>query len=307
MLLAQRVSATFAPCVTIKVVKSSKSLPFLTLGMMLACGGGQPAADAPSLPSRGIAAHRGASATHPENTLAAISEALRLGVHQIEIDVRMTSDGRLVLMHDETLSRTTDVQQRFPEREDRRISAYTLEELRTLDAGSWKAPRFAGERVPTLAEALQAIPPQVWINLDVKGERALGAAVAREVLRLDRERQAFLSLRGEALDGARQAAAETGRKLLENNMERQSTHGEYVDRTLAGDFEFIQFFHGPFPDPEDIQRLKEAGVRINYCCSNDPEQLRRWLEAGIDFPLTDDAAAAVAVARREGIEPTSNP
>ena len=251
------------------------------------------------LPTRGVAAHRGASVTHPENTIPAIEEAVRLGAHQIEIDVRLTSDDRLVLLHDATLDRTTDVATVFPDRENRNVETYKFEEVRRLDAGSWKAQEFAGLPVPTLEEALDVIPRDCWVNLDVKGERELGAAVAREVLRLGRERECFLSLRGEAREGALEVAQ--GRLLL-NNMERQSTATEYVDRTIDGRFDFIQFFRDPFPSAEDIERLKGAGVRINYCCTNDPGQLRDWFDAGIEFPLVDDVAAAMDVAREAGIE-----
>ena len=253
----------------------------------------------PDLPQRGISAHRGAAATHPENTLAAIEEAVRLGAHQLEIDVHLTSDDALVLLHDETLTRTTDVAQKFPDRESRQIADYTLAEVRTLDAGSWKDASFAGHGVPTLEEAFAVIPADRWVNLDVKGERELGVAVAREVLRLGRERQSVLSLRGEAAEGAASVSAD----LIVNNMERQSTNTEYVDRTLEGDFDFIQFFRGPFPELADIERLRAAGVHINYCCTDDPDDLAKWFEAGIDFPLVDNPGPALEVAARAGIPP----
>lgn len=257
------------------------------------------AGQGPPLPDRGIAAHRGASTTHPENTIPAIEEAVRLGAQQIEIDVRLTADRRLVLLHDATLDRTTNVAQVFPARETRDVADYTFDEVRRLDAGGWKNARFAGLKIPTLEEALAVIPRDRWVNLDVKGERELGAATAREVLRLGRERECFLSLRGAARDGAIEVAQ--GRLLL-NNMERQSTSSEYVDRTIEGDFDFIQFLRDPFPSADDVTRLKNAGVRINYCCSNDPVQIRRWFEAGIEFPLVDDVALGMEAARQAGVQ-----
>ena len=86
------------------------------------------AAEGPStgveMPSRGICAHRGASDTHPENTLAAFREAIRLGAHMIEFDVALTKDDQLVLMHDSTLDRTTNG--KGP------VSGFTLNELKTV-------------------------------------------------------------------------------------------------------------------------------------------------------------------------------
>jgi len=102
-------------------------------------------------------AHRGASATQPENTLSAIRSAIALGVDLIELDVQRCRDGALVLMHDTTLVRTTNVQQVFPNRGPWRVADLTFDELARLDAGGWKSRGFAGEPVPTLDEALEVI------------------------------------------------------------------------------------------------------------------------------------------------------
>ena len=91
-------------------------------------------------------AHRGASAAAPENTIPAYRAALRAGVSQLDLDVRFTSTGIPVVMHDSTVDRTTDG--------TGRVSRMTLTELRALDAGSWFSPEFAGARVPTLRQAL---------------------------------------------------------------------------------------------------------------------------------------------------------
>jgi glycerophosphoryl diester phosphodiesterase len=104
-----------------------------------------------------IIAHRGASAYAPENTLAAFRLAGRLGADTIELDVRQTKDKKLVVVHDRTLVRTTDVKKRFPKLKPWRVSDLTLKQIKKLDAGSWFGPRYKGERVPTLAEALRVI------------------------------------------------------------------------------------------------------------------------------------------------------
>lgn len=102
-------------------------------------------------------AHRGASAVAPENTLAAVGLAIELGADAVEIDVQRSRDGALVALHDTTLTRTTNVRRIFPTRAPWRVADFTLDELRSLDAGSWKSSRYAGEPVPTLMEALQVI------------------------------------------------------------------------------------------------------------------------------------------------------
>ena len=94
-----------------------------------------------------IVAHRGNASKAPENTIAAIQRAAGVAYYT-EFDVRKTSDGHLVVMHDATVNRTTDG--------TGPIAGMTLAEVKALDAGSWFSPAFAGERVPTLAEAINA-------------------------------------------------------------------------------------------------------------------------------------------------------
>jgi len=93
----------------------------------------------------------------PENTLAAIRRAVEVGADMVEVDAHRSKDGAVVLMHDSSLARTTNAQQVFPGRAPWRVGDFTLDELRRLDAGSWKSPDLAGEPVPTLAEALEVV------------------------------------------------------------------------------------------------------------------------------------------------------
>ena len=91
-------------------------------------------------------AHRGASAYAPENTIAAYDKAVKMKADYIEIDVQRSKDGELVLIHDTTVDRTTDG--------SGKVGDFTFEELRSLDAGSWKGEQFAGEQIPTFDEIL---------------------------------------------------------------------------------------------------------------------------------------------------------
>lgn len=100
-------------------------------------------------------AHRGASAYAPENTIAAFELAARQGADMFELDVQETKDHELVLMHDTTLSRTTDAEQVFPGLAPWNVGDLTLAQIRKLDAGSWLSGTYQGERVPTLGEALR--------------------------------------------------------------------------------------------------------------------------------------------------------
>ncbi|WP_443075891.1 glycerophosphodiester phosphodiesterase [Streptomyces sp. TRM 70351] len=99
-------------------------------------------------------AHRGASAYAPENTLAAADKARELGIDWVENDVQRTRDGVLVVLHDDSLKRTTDVEEVFPDRSPWKVADFTAAEIARLDAGSWFGEQYTGERVPTLARFL---------------------------------------------------------------------------------------------------------------------------------------------------------
>jgi len=105
-------------------------------------------------------AHRAGGARAPENTLAACAESIRLGVDALEIDVRATADGVPVLMHDESVDRTTNG--RGP------VADLTLDRLKRLDAGTWFHPRFRGERVATLEETLDLARGHCGVNIELK-------------------------------------------------------------------------------------------------------------------------------------------
>ncbi|MET8559661.1 glycerophosphodiester phosphodiesterase family protein [Streptomyces flaveolus] len=104
-----------------------------------------------------VIAHRGASAYAPENTLAAVDKAAELGFSWVENDVQRTKDGELVVLHDDTLQRTTNVEEVFPGRAPWKVRDFTAAEIARLDAGSWFSPVYAGARVPTLKEYMRRI------------------------------------------------------------------------------------------------------------------------------------------------------
>ena len=109
-------------------------------------------------------AHRGASSYAPENTVAAFDLALQMGVCHIELDVHCTSDEHVVVMHDDTVDRTTNG--------CGPVAQYTLAALQALDAGAWFGTQFAGERVPTFAEILTRYKGRVHIHTEIKGRQA---------------------------------------------------------------------------------------------------------------------------------------
>ena len=106
-------------------------------------------------------AHRGASSYAPENTHAAFDMAINMGVKHIELDVHSSKDGHLVVIHDDTLNRTTNG--------NGNVTDYTLKELKALDAGSWFDHKYSGERLCTLEEILVEYKSAVHLHVEIKG------------------------------------------------------------------------------------------------------------------------------------------
>ncbi|HGJ63915.1 TPA: hypothetical protein ENS27_00835 [bacterium] len=109
-----------------------------------------------------IIAHRGNSKYAPANTIESIRQAIDLGVDLIELDVRQTKDGVLILIHNDTLDETTS--------SEGLVSDMNYAQIKKLDAGSWKNPKYAGEKIPTLMEVLDFTRDKVGLSLDLKDE-----------------------------------------------------------------------------------------------------------------------------------------
>ncbi|MFF8967925.1 glycerophosphodiester phosphodiesterase [Streptomyces sp. NPDC014995] len=131
-----------------------------------------------------VIAHRGASAQAPENTLAAVDAAAGLRVRWVENDVQRTKDGALVVIHDDSLRRTTDVEEVFPGRAPWQVKDFTAAEIAQLDAGSWFGSAYAGARVPTLKEYLRRVEHHHQkLLLEIKNPQ-LYPGIERETLKV---------------------------------------------------------------------------------------------------------------------------
>src|SRR4051794_26032476 len=133
-------------------------------------------------------AHRGASAYAPENTLASFRAARSRDADYFELDVQQTEDRVPIVMHDATLSRTTDAETVYPRRSPWRVRDFTLRQIKRLDAGSWFSRRFRHERVPTLAETLRAMEgSDMKLMLEIKNPSLHPGLTARVADRLRAE------------------------------------------------------------------------------------------------------------------------
>lgn len=237
-------------------------------------------------------AHRGDSKNAPENTLPAIESAVRKGAHQIEFDVKFTSDHQLVLMHDATVNRTTNGKGR--------VADLTFAQIRALDAGSWFSPRFAGVRVPAFKEALSAIPPGIVCNIHLSDTPGLAAAVTRVIVAMDRVKDCVLACTSAQAAEARRIAS----SIRFCNMSGQRTdHQAYADDTLRARADFIQLRGGLDGVAEVAERLHRGGVTVNYFSAQDEASIRRLIDARVDYILTDDLDLLIAILGRYGVQP----
>ena len=245
------------------------------------------------LPERGLCAHRGAMETYPENTIPAFLAAVEAGAHMIEFDIWLTNDNQMVVIHDSSVDRTTNG--------EGKVSELTFREIRKLDAGSWKAPEFAGLQIPTPDEVLNEMPYNVWLNIHIKEDGELPAMIARLVEKQGRLHQAFLSCNAEAARLAKEAVP--GIKIC--NMDRQESAEEYVAATISAGADFIQLLKkSEYTDfAGSVKQLKKNGIKVNYFGTDSPEELKMLFETGIDFPLVNNIVHTIEVAKNLDIEP----
>jgi glycerophosphoryl diester phosphodiesterase len=234
-----------------------------------------------------VIAHRGASGTCPENTLAAFRRAAAVGAPMIELDVQLTRDGEVVVLHDDTLERTTTGSGPVRQR--------TLAELRGLDAGSWFDASFRGERVPTLAEVLDAFPLAVNVELKAAGGDGLEArtlAVVEAAGAL--ERVVFSSFAFAALERLRACSVRAALAVLWEHApipeavrraERVAARALHLRKETA--------------TPEAIAIAAAAGLPVRAWTVNAPGEFNRLAAAGVDGVFTDYPERFLQPARAE--------
>lgn len=226
-------------------------------------------------------AHRGAGKLAPENTLAAFRHGAGFGYRMFEFDVKLSADGKPVLMHDATLDRTTSGRGR--------VDALTLGELALLDAGSWHGAAFAGEPVPTLAAIARYTQANGFlVNIEIKPvpgtEARTGAAVALDAQSLwaDAEVPPLLSsFSEEALAAAARVAPGLPRALLLDQLP-----GDWLERVRQLGCVALDANHREL-DADVIAAAHAAGLRVLAYTVNDPARAAQLLGWGLDGLITD--------------------
>lgn len=241
------------------------------------------------LPKPAIFAHRGASAYAPENTLSAFELALRQGADGIELDAKLSADGQVVVIHDQTVDRTTGAHGR--------VDQLSLAQLKALDAGSSFSPQFQGERIPTLEEVFATLGKRLLINVELTNYRSATDALVPKVAELVRRHGLqdwvlFSSFHPLNLLRARRLLPSVPAGFLLLPGKAAALIYKVLGRWLSP-----KFVHPYFADvdPAYLAAQRRLGRGVNVWTVNQAEDMRRLFDLGVDGIFTDDPPLAQKV------------
>ncbi len=238
-----------------------------------------------------IFAHRGARTQAPENTLAAFRLAFEQGADGIELDVRLSADGEIVVFHDETLQRITAV--------DGRVNQRTLAELKSLDAGAHFSPEFRGERIPTLREVLTSFDRRLFYDIELTDYLDPFGPLAERVVHLIREfrleeQVVITSFNPAALRKVRRIAPELACGLIALSGAKGALQRSLIGRLLSR-----QMIVPNHSDVDQLFILREHRRRrkVITWTVNSAEEIRRLADWEVDGIISDQPDLAVHALR----------
>jgi len=227
-------------------------------------------------------AHRGASAYAPENTLAAFRLAAEMGADGLELDAKLSRDGAIVVMHDATVDQTTDG--------SGRVSDLTLAELKRLDAGSKFGPKFAGERIPTLEEVIDAVGDRLIVNVELTNYASPGDGLEFKVVDLiaksgRADRLMVSSFSPLALRKVKRRAPRVACGLVYAPRDPIYRRRAWFAFLIPG----LEAHHPQYSmiDAAAVRRFHARGQKVNTWTVNDEADMRRMIDAGVDAIMTD--------------------
>ena len=266
-----------------------------------------------------IIAHRGASAYAPENTLSAFERAISLGADCFELDCTLSKDGEVVVIHDDTVDRTT--------RGSGSVRDLTFEELREYEYGAWFGEEFDGESIPTLAEALELAKDRIGAFIEVKNS-AEDQPLLQELTGIGDENETLLPAHSDQIRKLLESSGSANVRLAKKVIEivRQSEMAEDVviqsfspvvvatamlstprirtEQLGTSDAEnpgrwgaYLNWFERLHPDgfnpglddvtKDLVERVHAAGKTVSVWTVNESEDMRRLVEWGIDGIITN--------------------
>ncbi len=243
------------------------------------------------LPAPVIVAHRGDEAYAPENTLSAFKQAADKGADAVEFDVKLTADGQVIILHDQTVDRTTNG--------TGNAAKLTLAALRDLDAGVQFPGQFPGEKIPTLDEVFESIGKRIYMNIELKNYSTPFDMLVPKVTQILKnhgmqKRVLFSSFLARNLKKARLLIPEVPRGLL-------AIPGVlgFLGRTFGwhGDYAALHP-HVTDVNIDLVNRVHAAGKRVNAWTATTEADIKRMIGLGVDGIITNDPALALRLLER---------
>ena len=227
--------------------------------------------------SQDIIAHRGASYEAPENTLASVKLGFDKLADAVEIDVRLTKDLKVILMHDHSAERTTGT--------NLDIAGTNYKELKNLDAGSWKSEEFSGEKVPLLKEILPHIPEGKKLIIELKGGESLVSPLQRVIKRKHLNKIVFISFNFNAIKKVKTTFPSVPSLWLLHSWESIS-----VDQAIAlvekHKIDGLNLHYGII-DKHVADKVLNRNLKLYSYTINNPKEARRLKKLGVEGITTD--------------------
>ena len=226
-----------------------------------------------------VMAHRGASTEAPENTMAAFQKAIDDMADYIELDVQLTNNGEVIVMHDSNAYRTTGV--------DANIVNMTYKEVKTLDAGSWFSDEYVGENVPSLKEVLELTQGKIKLNIELKPADN-GTALAKNTVRLIEKYNMVNDCVITSFSESALKAVKTYNQEIKVGYILSAAYGDFYD------MKNVDFFsvNAAFLSKRTIDAIHNSGKRVYAWTVNNKESIKNLTNKGADGIITDNPVLA---------------
>ncbi|PJZ78403.1 glycerophosphodiester phosphodiesterase [Leptospira neocaledonica] len=238
------------------------------------------------LPKPWVIAHRGDSGEYPENTMSSFQNAWELGADWIELDIIHSSDGKIVVIHDDTLDRTTD--------QKGEVKHLPFHFIRKADAGSWKDPKFKGEKVPDLWEVWDYLKSKnIGLNVEIKSgayeEIPIETPIEQELIDYTKQnslfhKTLFSSFCWDSLVRIRELSVEAKLGILIGEETSSWTEALELGFRLNA---FSLNFSSKGLDKETVSKIQKEGFKVLVYTLNTEEELKFGIELGVDGIFTN--------------------
>jgi glycerophosphoryl diester phosphodiesterase len=235
----------------------------------------------PSCRMSEIIAHRGASLDAPENTSAAFRLAWEQGATGVELDVRLSKDGCIMVIHDEDLRRTTGSVDLVKNR--------NAKALQQLDAGSWKSTRWTGQKIPLLEEVLAEVPSEHRVYIEIKTGIEILSEMERvlEASPLTPDQMSLIGFDYEVMNIVNQQLTPCEVGWTIDRPWKAPRWEKVLEKAVTASFTSLNFSHEWPLTSAMILEVHDAGLKVNVWTVDDPRRAKRFIELGVDGIMTN--------------------